>query len=284
MSTDIAVRDGGTVTLWSTDNPEAALQQAARIASAAMHMIETQGLVQAFGQGRHVKVDGWLCIARLANARTHVAWERPLRDDSGNVIRDGQGRPFGWEASVEVLNQHGEVVGDAVSQCARDESNWRSRDDYAVRSMAQTRATGKALRVALGFVAAMAGFDATPAEELPPRPARAPHVEPTPPPTPPPAPDEVLEGEVVDDGAFVPPTISEAQMRMIHAVVRELDEEAAPIPAEYAEREQPDGLTGWTAVLRLRLGDMGVSSRKDLTKRQAGELIDWLEAQRVPFS
>jgi hypothetical protein len=30
-------------------------------------------------------------------------------------------------------------------------------------------------------------------------------------------------------------------------------------------------------VLRLRLGDMGVESRKDLTKRQAGDLIDWLE-------
>jgi hypothetical protein len=46
---------------------------------------------------------------------------------------------------------------------------------------------------------------------------------------------------------------------------------------------QPEGLTGWTAVLRLRLGDMGVESRKDLTKRQAGDLIDWLEAQEIPF-
>jgi hypothetical protein len=272
VSSDLAVRDGGTVTLWSTDNPEAALQQAARIASAAMHMIETQGLVQAFGQGRHVKVDGWLCIARLANARTHVEWERPLRDDSGNVIRDGQGRPFGWEASVQVLNQHSEVVGDAVSQCARDESNWRSRDDYAVRSMAQTRATGKALRVALGFVAAMAGFDATPAEELPPRAATAPRAEPTPPPAPH---DEVLEGEVIEDGA----SITRSQHAQIAIRVKKLTEDQEPFPAAYEDAAD------WVDVLRRRLRDAyGVESRKDLTGAQADDLIEWLKKQELPFA
>ena len=33
--------------------------------------------------------------------------------------------------------------------------------------MAQTRATSKALRLTLGFVMELAGFDATPADEIP---------------------------------------------------------------------------------------------------------------------
>ena len=43
----------------------------------------------------------------------------------------------------------------------------KPRDDYALRSMAQTRATSKALRQPLGFVMSLAGFDPTPAEEMP---------------------------------------------------------------------------------------------------------------------
>jgi hypothetical protein len=168
--TDIAVPEHAPVTLWNVEDPELALEQASKVAEAAMRLITTRGLTKTFSgsQKPHVMVDGWLCIARLAKARTQVVTEAPLKDDNGNVIRDDKGRPHGWEAKVQVLDAHGDVVADAVSQCARDESNWRTRDDYAVRSMAQTRATGKALRVALGFVAAMAGFEATPAEEMPP--------------------------------------------------------------------------------------------------------------------
>ncbi len=166
--TDIAVRTDQTITLWNVEEPEAALEQASKVASAAMRLINDRGLVQTFSGRTHVMVDGWLCIARLAKVRTHVADESTLKDDKGNVLRDAQGRPHGWQARIEVIDANGDVVGDAVSQCARDENTWKNRDDYAVRSMAQTRATGKALRVALGFVATMAGFEATPAEEMSP--------------------------------------------------------------------------------------------------------------------
>lgn len=49
----------------------------------------------------------------------------------------------------------------------RDERTWKDRDDYALRSMAQTRATSKALRGPLGFIVTLAGFEATPSEEMP---------------------------------------------------------------------------------------------------------------------
>ena len=46
-------------------------------------------------------------------------------------------------------------------------TNWSGRDDYALRSMAQTRAVSKALRLPLGFIVALAGYEATPADEMP---------------------------------------------------------------------------------------------------------------------
>jgi hypothetical protein len=73
----------------------------------------------------------------------------------------------GWEARVEARTLDGRVVGAAEAMCTRDERTWKSRDDYAIRSMAQTRATSKALRQPLGFVVTLAGFEATPDEEMP---------------------------------------------------------------------------------------------------------------------
>ena len=51
--------------------------------------------------------------------------------------------------------------------CSRGERTWAKRDDYALRSMAQTRAISKAMRGPLGFVMTLAGFEATPLEEMP---------------------------------------------------------------------------------------------------------------------
>jgi len=73
----------------------------------------------------------------------------------------------GWEARVEARTLSGAVVGAAEAECVKAEKNWGNRDDYALRSMAQTRATAKALRLPLGFIVVLAGFEATPADEMP---------------------------------------------------------------------------------------------------------------------
>jgi hypothetical protein len=82
-----------------------------------------------------------------------LEWTRKLED--------------GWEARVEARTLDGRVVGAAESECLSSERKWGRADDYAIRSMAATRATSKALRMPLGFVMELAGFDATPADEIP---------------------------------------------------------------------------------------------------------------------
>jgi hypothetical protein len=58
------------------------------------------------------------------------------------------------------------VISAAESICTRSERTWKERDEYAIKSMAQTRACAKALRNVLAWVAVLAGFEGTPAEEI----------------------------------------------------------------------------------------------------------------------
>ena len=52
--------------------------------------------------------------------------------------------------------------------CSNREERWRNADEYAIKSMSITRASGKAYRIPLSFLAVMAGLEVTPAEEMPP--------------------------------------------------------------------------------------------------------------------
>lgn len=74
---------------------------------------------------------------------------------------------FVYEATVEV-RRGATTIGRASAICSTDEKRWGHADEYAVRSMAITRATGKAYRIGLSFLAVMSGLEATPAEEIPP--------------------------------------------------------------------------------------------------------------------
>ena len=82
---------------------------------------------------------------------------------------------YAYEATVAVCNTSGRVFTRAGAICRSDESIkkrdgttvQRWSDEYAVRSMAVTRATAKAYRVGLSFMAVMAQLEATPAEEVP---------------------------------------------------------------------------------------------------------------------
>jgi hypothetical protein len=85
-----------------------------------------------------------------------VVWTHPLDDGSG------------WEARVEARTLDGRLVGAAESMCTRSEQMWQRRDEYAVRSMSQTRAISRALRAPLSQIVKMAGYDPTGAEEMPP--------------------------------------------------------------------------------------------------------------------
>jgi hypothetical protein len=160
MTTDLVSSEHGelSATLFGTSDPAGALAQMTQVAKTLEKVVRDQRLIVSIGQSEHVRVEGWTFLGSLLGVFPIVTWTRPVLDENGETI--------GWEARVEARTRAGELVGAAEAQCLRTEKSWKSRDDYALRSMAQTRAVSKALRLPLGFVMQLAGFNPTPAEEM----------------------------------------------------------------------------------------------------------------------
>ena len=163
-------------TLFHTDDPVEVIAKASLVANALKNVIVQQRLAKSISGRDHVLVEGWTTLGSMLGVIPVVVWSRrveppveytvTVKAKNGNVSTFPVSG-YDWEARVEARTLDGRVVGGAEAMCSRNEHTWAKRDDYALRSMAQTRATSKALRGPLGFVVTLAGFAATPAEEMP---------------------------------------------------------------------------------------------------------------------
>jgi hypothetical protein len=72
-----------------------------------------------------------------------------------------------YKATVEIRRlSDDKVMSRGVAICSKAEASKQGFDEYAICSMAQTRAEGKAFRMLLSWIMKAAGFEATPAEEM----------------------------------------------------------------------------------------------------------------------
>jgi len=152
----VAVHDSPAhpANLFGAATPAQVLEQATAQAKVLKDVIVQQGLSSNIQGREHVNVEGWTTLGSMLGVFPVVEWTKPL--PGGN----------GWEARVTAQTLAGQVVGAAEAMCSREERTWAKRDDYAIRSMAQTRATSKAMRLPLGFVMQLAGYSPTPVEEM----------------------------------------------------------------------------------------------------------------------
>lgn len=146
-------------TLFRTDDPVEIIARATEVARVLSEVLKAQQLTSRINNKDYVRVEGWTLCGTMLGVFPVVEWTRQTQD--------------GWEARVEARTKDGAIVGAAEAECLRTEKEWgpnpskgRPKDDYALRSMAQTRAISKALRAPLGFIVSLAGFEATPAEEM----------------------------------------------------------------------------------------------------------------------
>ena len=80
---------------------------------------------------------------------------------------EGDDKVQGFEAVAEALLVQGnQVISAAEAMCLNDEPNWARKPLFQLKSMSQTRACAKAMRNVLAWVAVLAGYSATPAEEM----------------------------------------------------------------------------------------------------------------------
>lgn len=140
--------------LFNTDDPVEVIEKAASVADALKDVIVQRNLYVNVQGKPHVQVEGWQLLGSMLGVSAVCTDTEPV---------DG-----GFKATVEARTMDGRVVGRADALCTKHEKRgpWKNADDYARLSMAQTRATSKALKAPLGFVISLAGYATTPAEEM----------------------------------------------------------------------------------------------------------------------
>lgn len=257
--------------------PEEIVDEAGHRAKLLVQIVEQCGLAKVLGRDRSRKflmVEGWQTLAQFYD----------LTAEAGEVEAVDMHGVQGFKAKAVVRKMStGEPIGCAEAFVMDDEANWKGRNLYAKMSMAQTRAVSKCLRLKLSWVAVLAGFQATPAEEIPedeidaPAPPAAPRraSSQAPAPPPPPPPDEPMTPQQVaaELGAtIVAPEgekyITDAQRRMFFAAMNE------------GGHKPEDG----KAMLAAR----GIDSTKHILKKDFQDILKWAKTPAkkesdVPF-
>lgn len=122
-------------------------------------------------QKAYVNVEGWQIAGAFCGMYPIVKWTKDLSKDY--PTRDGiLAREIKYQAKVVIYkdDENGVPKKQAVgyATCSNKENGKKYFDEYAIESMAQTRAIGKAYRTSLGYLLKMAGYEATPLEEMEP--------------------------------------------------------------------------------------------------------------------
>jgi hypothetical protein len=112
-------------------------------------------------QGRadknYVNVEGWQYAGSLLSIV-------PIVEHLSNYSNEAETK---YEAKVTLLDlKTGQTVGAGFAICSNKESGKKFYQEFAIASMAQTRAIGKAYRNVLAWIIRAAGYEATPAEEM----------------------------------------------------------------------------------------------------------------------
>ena len=135
---------------------EVKLAIAERIATPLKKMLDSQGLVQEYKGKPHVLIDGWSTLGTMLGVTPVTEWVKPMEEGETDA-------KYGFRARVKLMKE--DTVLAEVEHIATSGGN--QKEEFAVCSMAETRATAKAYRKALGWIVKLAGYEGTPAEDMP---------------------------------------------------------------------------------------------------------------------
>ena len=183
-----------------------------------------------------------------------------------------------WEATSTVVDHRGVVLGRGVGCVFDDEKPWNTRPQFARQMMAQTRATGRALKGVMGWATALLGAEASLAEEMPAEDARMPQEASEAPrrlPSPPKAPSA--------------PKGQESGLRRVRSVLAAIQakESKAGKPYYRVGLEAQDGVTEWFTSFEEVSISPGVLVEVTLKPYRDGEVVADVVAvtsdEEVPF-
>lgn len=136
--------------------PEIVLSEARKAAHALNDVIKNKKKPVIFNGEQYLEFEDWQTVGRFYGVTAKIV--------STEFVDFGAAQ--GFLARAVALRPDGMEISAAEAMCLNDEPNWSKKPLFQLRSMAQTRACGKSLRNVLAWVVVLAGYKATPAEEI----------------------------------------------------------------------------------------------------------------------
>ncbi|KAA9339198.1 hypothetical protein F0P96_00790 [Hymenobacter busanensis] len=121
------------------------------------NFIKENKLTTAVQGKEFVNVEGW----QYAGSRLGIV---PIVDHVINMSTDTEIKYQAKVTLFDMRSQH--TVGAGFAICSNKEQGKKFYQEFAIASMAQTRAIGKAYRNILAWIIRAAGYEPTPAEEM----------------------------------------------------------------------------------------------------------------------
>ena len=177
---ELAVLQGQVVDIAVYRAPEVVLDEARKAAVALQDVISKKKDPVMMNGQQYLEYEDWQTVGRFYHVTAKV--------ERTEYVQYGAVR--GFSASAVALRSDGMEISRAEADCLSDEPKWSKKAKYEwrdkadgsgrerihvgeedvplfqLKSMAQTRACAKALRNVLAWVVVLAGYRATPAEEL----------------------------------------------------------------------------------------------------------------------
>lgn len=174
VENEITVSENKTLPDYAILNPEipmsAKVNVATNVANTLAPLVRSQGLVvtglnRANKEAEYVTVEGWEVLGTFLGIVPVTTIIEEIKSKQGVVV--------GYRARATLYQnpiiENDEIVGGTViarAEAEADKSGFQ-KDKFAIASMAQTRALGKAYRMGLSWIMKMAGFEGTFAEDMP---------------------------------------------------------------------------------------------------------------------
>lgn len=126
-----------------------------KMAETLRNYIAKQKLYTEIKGKAYAHVDAWQFAGFLTGLMPRIE----------SVESIGTGAIVKWKAVAHIYKDE-KHVSTGIAICSSAESNKKGFDEYAILSMAQTRAIGKAYRNLIGWIIKLAGYESTPTEEM----------------------------------------------------------------------------------------------------------------------
>lgn len=132
------------------------ISQVTKFANELKQFIVDNGFYTEIQGKNYAHVEAWQYAAMRCGFRPIVSQVTEMPSDAGEIK---------YQSLVQLHDMDGRIVGGGVAVCSSRERSNR-KDEYAIAAMAQTRAISRAVRNSLSWVLKIAGYEATPADEM----------------------------------------------------------------------------------------------------------------------